>query len=102
MILRLWRGRAAPEMAAAYRTHLTQVVWPKLREIDGFVAAQLAERERAGRVEFLVMTHWSSWDAIRAFAGDEPERAVVEPDARRVLADCDEHVDHFELSASFE
>ena len=98
--MRLWRGRAASDMAAAYRTHLTRVVWPKLREIEGFVSAQLAERERAGVVEVLVITTWSSWEAIRAFAGDDPERAVVEPEARRVLVDFDDRVEHFEVSSS--
>ena len=100
MIVRLWRGRAAAQMAAAYRTHLTSAVWPELREIEGFVSAQLAERERAGVVEFLVITTWSSWEAIQAFAGTEPDRAVVEPEARRVLVDFDEHVEHFEVSSS--
>ena len=102
MILRLWRGRAVAHQAADYRTHLTQVVWPRLQAIEGFVDARLAERERGGGVEFLVITSWSSWEAIRAFAGDEPERAVVEPEARRVLTDFDEHVDHFEVSASLQ
>ena len=32
-------------------------------------------------VEFLVLTLWESMDAIRAFAGDQPEVAVVEPEA---------------------
>jgi heme-degrading monooxygenase HmoA len=102
MIMRVWRGRAVAQRADAYRTHLTSVVWPRLREIEGFVSARLAERERAGAVEFLVITNWSSWEAIRRFAGAEPGRAVVEPEARRVLIDFDEHVEHFEVSSSIE
>jgi heme-degrading monooxygenase HmoA len=32
-------------------------------------------------VEFLVLTRWSSMDAIRAFAGADVRKAVVEPAA---------------------
>jgi hypothetical protein len=36
-------------------------------------------------------------EAVRRFAGDEPERAVVEPAARAVLSDFDESVRHYEV-----
>jgi len=39
-------------------------------------------------------------DAIRAFAGDTPERAVVEPEARAVLREFDETVTHYEVALS--
>jgi hypothetical protein len=39
-------------------------------------------------------------EAIRAFAGDEPERAVVEPGARAVLAFFDSTVRHYEVLAA--
>ena len=96
MILRLWRGRVHPEQLGAYRAHLTGTVLPVLQGIDGFVAVRLFERPLAELIECLVMTEWTSWSAITAFAGDDPSRAVVEPAAQRVLADYDNHVEHFE------
>lgn len=36
-------------------------------------------------------------DAIRQFAGDEPEVAVVAPTARDVLSRWDERVDHYQV-----
>ncbi len=98
MIVRLWRGRARRETADAYQHHVTTAVFPKLDAIDGFRGARVLRREVGGRVEFLVMTEWASWDAIRAFAGTTPDVAVVEPDARAVLDDFDTHVEHFEVS----
>jgi hypothetical protein len=44
-----------------------------------------------------VLTAWESMEAVRGFAGDDPERAVVEPEARAVLSDFDESVRHYEL-----
>jgi hypothetical protein len=48
-------------------------------------------------IEFLVLTVWESMDSIRAFAGDNPERAVVEPEARAALVRFDDTVHHYEV-----
>jgi hypothetical protein len=48
-------------------------------------------------VEFLVLTRWRSIEAIRAFAGDEITRAVVEPGAVAPLIDFDATVTHYEV-----
>jgi hypothetical protein len=48
-------------------------------------------------VEFLVLTMWESMGAVQSFAGLEPEKAVVEPAARAVLAEFDEIVAHYEV-----
>lgn len=98
MIVRLWRGRASPANAAAYLSHLTNTVFPKLATIDGFLGGRALRRETGGEVEFLVMTEWTSWQAVRAFAGNQPDVAVVEPDARAVLSHMDEHVEHFDMA----
>jgi hypothetical protein len=37
-------------------------------------------------------------DDVRAFAGDDPERAVVEEAARRVLSRWDDRVTHHEVA----
>jgi heme-degrading monooxygenase HmoA len=48
-------------------------------------------------VEFVVFTYWRSMEAVRAFAGPSPERAVVEPGAIAALIDYDEAVRHYEV-----
>ncbi|HEU4891782.1 MAG TPA: hypothetical protein VFT47_09545 [Vicinamibacterales bacterium] len=96
MIIRLWRGRVRADQLGAYRSHLTGTVWPVLQRIDGFVSVRLFERPVSGLIECLVMTEWTSWPAIRAFAGDDPSRAVVEPAAQKILVEYDDHVEHFE------
>lgn len=50
--------------------------------------------------EFLAVTLWNSMDAIRQFAGDAVEIAVIEPEARVVLIDFDSFVRHFDLAHS--
>src|SRR5262249_38934933 len=97
MIVRAWRGQALPASASAYSDHFQRKVLSELKSIDGFLGASLLRRDEAERVEFLVLTRWASMDAIRAFAGDDVGKAVVEPDAVAALADFDRTVRHYEV-----
>ena len=98
MIARLWRGATADQRKPhAYVLHLRTNVVPELVAIPGYRDVRLLRREEGGRTEFLVMTLWDSMEAIRRFAGENPERAVVEPEARAVLADYDDFVRHYEV-----
>ena len=97
MIVRIWRGQATSEHADAYYRHVTRSVFPSLAGIPGHRGAYLLRREVDGQIEFLAVTLWESLEAVRAFAGDDPDVAVVEPEARAVLAEFDESVRHFEL-----
>ena len=99
MIARLWRGIAGTQAdAAAYHHHVTKSVLPSLTTMPGHRGAKVLRREDGGRIEFLVITLWESMDAIRKFAGDEPECAVVEPEARAVLVEYDDFVHHYEIA----
>lgn len=81
MIIREWRGRASEPKADAYPKHFREAVVPELRKLPGFLGAHLSRRRMGDRIEFLVLTRWQSMGAIRAFAGANVERAVVEPGA---------------------
>ena len=60
-----------------------------------FLGALLSERRQGEQVELFVLTRWSSMAAIRAFAGSNPGRAVVEPGAVAALTDYDRTVQHY-------
>jgi heme-degrading monooxygenase HmoA len=95
MIARVWRGETTRENAESYYHHLTGNVMPKLHRIAGHRGAYVLRRDFDARVEFVVITLWESMQAVREFAGNTPDVAVVEPDARAVLADFDEFVRHY-------
>ena len=97
MIVRAWRGRASTANPDAYIEHFRRTVLPELREIEGFLGASLLRENRPQEVEFLVLTRWSSMDAVRAFAGADASRAVVEPEAVAALKDYDRTVQHYEV-----
>jgi len=98
MIARLWRGIAVAGNADAYQRHATDTVFPALRDIAGHRGAYLLKRATGGRTEFLALTFWDSMDAVRSFAGTDPETAVVEPEARAVLVEFDDFVRHYEVA----
>jgi heme-degrading monooxygenase HmoA len=97
MIIREWRGRANPSRAEDYPMHFREKVVPELRHLPGFAGAGLSRRQLDGTLEFLVLTRWQSMDAIWAFAGDDVEKAVVEPGAVAALIDFDASVRHYEV-----
>ena len=96
MIVRTWRGRTTPARADAYAHHFRENVMPELRGIAGFIGASLLKEEKGGVVEYFVLTRWASFDAIKAFAGENYENAVVEPEAVAALTDFDKTVRHYE------
>jgi hypothetical protein len=100
MIVRMWRGQAKVENADAYERFVTTKVFAELPAIAGHRGAYLLKRpiEAGNEVEFIAVTLWESLAAIRGFAGDAIERAVVEPEARAVLSSFDDFVRHFELA----
>jgi heme-degrading monooxygenase HmoA len=97
VIVRLWKGRAVGESAAAYQEYVTTTVFPKLEQIEGYIGGRILRRVVDGVVEFAVVTEWASFSAVRSFAGDTSDRAVVEPEARALLLRYDEYVEHFEV-----
>lgn len=97
MVIREWRGRTHTNRAGEYPTHFRTKVVPELRNVPGFIGATLSKRGEGERLEFVVLTRWQSLDAIRAFAGADLERAVVEPGAVAALTDYDQTVRHYEV-----
>ena len=98
MVERLWSARAKTAgEAAAYAAHFQRVVVPELKAVPGYLGARLSQRETAGGVEIVVNTTWESLDAIRGFAGDDIERAVVHGEAAALLAGYDRAVRHLEI-----
>jgi heme-degrading monooxygenase HmoA len=97
MIARVWRGQTLPENADAYFKFVTGTVFPELRTIPGHEGAFVQSRSVNGGTEFLVTTLWRSMEAIKKFAGENPDVAVVEPPARAVLAEFDSFVRHYEV-----
>ncbi|NJD26797.1 MAG: hypothetical protein FIA92_00680 [Chloroflexi bacterium] len=97
MIARTWRGWTAPEDADAYVDYLNETGIPAYRSTPGNRGAWILRRTVDDRVEFVTLSFWDSMAAVRAFAGEEPDRAVFYPEDDRFLVERELTVHHFEL-----
>lgn len=100
-VVRVWKGYGTAEGVARYcRDHFEASVLPRLRASDGFLGASVLTRPAGETTEVVVATSWRSIDAVKAFAGDDYVRAVVEPVVRALLDRVDDRVSHFTLVLS--
>lgn len=97
MIGRLWHGWTTHENADAYESLLRRDVLPGIHRVPGYHGAYLLRRDAGPEVEFVTMTLFDSWDAVRAFAGADYEAAVVPPAARALLARFDARSVHYDV-----
>ena len=100
MIQRVWRAYADVSSGDRYPRHLLEMVRPNLERIPGFRGLFLLQRRHQDEIEYVVQTLWDSMDAVSAFAGPNPERAVVEPAAARMLLRFDDVVVHYDVLAA--
>ena len=98
MITRTWRGWTASGDADAYERFLLGDLFPKVSELPGFVDARVLRRARGDEEEFVTLVTFESLDAVRAFAGQDYETPVIEPEAQRLLSRYEDRAVHYETA----
>ncbi len=99
MICRIWHGWTAPADADAYEALLKSEILTGIRDrrIAGYRGIQLLRRSLGDEVEFVTIMWFDSVDAVRTFAGEDHEKAVVPPKARLLLSRFDERSQHYDV-----
>jgi antibiotic biosynthesis monooxygenase (ABM) superfamily enzyme len=102
MIVRVWHGWTSPTNADAYERLLREEIFRGIahRRIPGYGGIELLRRAAGSEVEFVTIMRFDSLDAVRAFAGEDVEAAVVPAAARALLARFDARSAHYELRTS--
>jgi heme-degrading monooxygenase HmoA len=96
VISRLWHGWTTLANADAYEELLRSEVLPGIHRVKGFKGAHLLRREDKNEVEFVTLTMFDSIEAVKEFAGEDYEVAVVPPEARKLLSRFDARSAHYE------
>jgi heme-degrading monooxygenase HmoA len=97
MISRIWHGWTTMENADKYESLLRAEVLPGIRRIRGYNGAYLLRREAADHeIEFITITQFTDMVAVKEFAGEDYERAVIAPGAGEFLTHYDERSAHYE------
>ena len=101
MISRIWHGWTTLANADSYESLLKTEIFTGIqnRRIPGYQGIQLFRRTLQDEVEFVTVTRFDTIDAIRTFAGDDYEAAVVPPEARALLKRFDARSQHYEVRA---
>jgi heme-degrading monooxygenase HmoA len=99
MIIRIWHGWTTAQNADLYEELLKREIFVGInsRGIPGYRGIQLLKRDGPELVEFVTLMRFNSLDAVRSFAGEDFEAAVVPPKARALLEQFDERSSHDEI-----
>lgn len=99
MISRIWHGWTTPLNADQYETLLREEISTDIqnRHINGHKSIQLLRRKIGQEVEFVTIMVFDTLEAVREFAGEDYEAAVVPDRARVVLSHFDERSQHYEI-----
>ena len=99
MICRIWHGRTSRKNADEYARFLEQRAIPDYRSVPGNTDVEVLRWDEGEVTHFLTVTHWTSEDAIRAFAGDDLLKAKYYPQDEGFLLEFEPQVQHFTVVA---
>jgi heme-degrading monooxygenase HmoA len=97
MIARIWRGAVRREDRAAYADYIRETGIAGYEATPGNRGAWMLIRDVGERSEFVTFTFWDSFDAIRAFAGEDVDAAVYYPEDDRYLVEREDIVEHYDV-----
>ena len=97
MIARLWHGKVPLAKAAEYHTYLMATGLADYANTPGNCSVTLLKKEENDIVHYYTLTYWSGIDAIKAFAGDDIEKARYYPEDAEYLLELEPNVVHFEV-----
>ena len=99
MIGRIWHGWTKPENADAYENLLRKEIFSGIasRNLTGYNGIQLFRRKVEDEIEFVTIMWFESIEAIKKFAGEDYETAVVPSKAKELLKRFDERSQHYEV-----
>ncbi len=99
MIARIWHGTTPASKADAYTGIIERTGIVDLRKTEGNCGAWIYRRIDGDVARFIVLSMWDGMDAIKRFAGPQPEKAFYYPEDDDYLLDRAPNVEHYEVVA---
>jgi len=78
-----------------YKRFLVVRAVPDYSSVDGLLKLYFTRKDEDGISHFLLLTVWEFLDAIRKFAGDDPELAKYYPEDDEYLLEKKKYVQHY-------
>jgi heme-degrading monooxygenase HmoA len=85
MIIRVFRPTIHPGKESEFESFLAEVAIPLVSRQSGLVAQHVGKPRDPSSTDYIYVTVWEDVDAIRAFAGERWQEAVITPDEEHLL-----------------
>ena len=97
MIARIWRGITLAGKADDYLDYLRETGVRDYARTAGNRGVKVLKRIQGEHCEIMLVSLWDSMDAVRAFAGENPDRSVYYPEDEQYLLEMEPLVRHYEV-----
>ena len=95
MIARIWHGRVRRNKADTYEKYIRDTGLADYQRVSGNRGVYLLRRDDGDITHFTTLTFWDSIDAVKAFAGEDYERARYYPEDDAFLLEREPLVTHY-------
>jgi heme-degrading monooxygenase HmoA len=93
MVIRVFRAVVREGQQSSFRKFFIETALPLVRSQDGLVSVSVGLPHEASPDEFAMVMVWRDLGALKRFAGDDWERAVIHPEEAHLLKET--HVHHY-------
>ncbi|WPP49108.1 antibiotic biosynthesis monooxygenase family protein [Catalinimonas niigatensis] len=97
MIARTWHGVVPIEKGDAYYEYLLKTGLNDYQHTEGNLGLQVLRRSEGDKMHYFLITFWDSYEAIKAFAGEDYEKARYYPEDKAYLIEFEPFVTHYEV-----
>ncbi len=97
MIARIWHGRTRAEKADDYLEYVKRTGIAAYGAVEGNRGQYILRKIDGDIADFTVLSFWESMDAVRAFAGPEPEKPRYYPEDEEFLLELEDEVAHYDV-----
>ncbi|HLF34138.1 MAG TPA: DinB family protein [Cyclobacteriaceae bacterium] len=96
MITRIWHGKTTLSNSAKYLEFLLNQGTHEYRQTPGNLSVKVWKKEDKDHCHFWTVTEWENLESLKAFAGNDFEKARYYPDDTGMLLEFEEHVVHYQ------
>jgi heme-degrading monooxygenase HmoA len=100
IIARIWHGRTVASKADAYEKYLNDAGVSKIQKVPGNLGVEVLRRNQGGMTDFVVISYWTSLDAVKNYAGSDYAKVRPLERDREFLVDPEPEVAHYEVVRS--
>jgi len=93
MIIRYFRARVHEGQCETFAKLFIGEMLPMMRMQEGVISANIGLPHPGSPTEFMMITRWESMDALKRFAGEDWQTAVIDPAEADLLETTS--VEHF-------